>query len=187
MARLAHVVHQPRHVRLEALGRLGGHLDAALQDADRELRVRGGREPQAERVVRLAHGQALDDLVELVEPRHHQVAVGKEHPVALLDAGVDEADGVRRLALAERDRREGHAWVGVGVGAMRQLEQWDIGAMGQLGQLGQCGIEAMGNWVNGTIGQLGQWGNWGNGAIGKLGHWGNWGIGAIGVGVRAAW
>ena len=56
-----------------------------------------------------------------------------------------------RLALAERDRREGHAWVGVGVGAMRQLGQCDIGAMGQLGQLGQCGIEA--------IGQLGQWGN----------------------------
>jgi len=32
----------------------------------------------------------------------------------LLDAGVDEADGVRRLALAERDRREGHAWLGGG-------------------------------------------------------------------------
>jgi hypothetical protein len=64
---------------------------------------------------------------------------------------------------------------------MRQLGQWDIGAMRQSGQLGQCGIEAMGNWVNGTIGKLGQWGNWGIGAIGKLGHWGNWGLVAIGA------
>mmetsp|Transcript_8761 Transcript_8761/g.28873 ORF Transcript_8761/g.28873 Transcript_8761/m.28873 type:complete len:812 (+) Transcript_8761:355-2790(+) len=116
-ARLGKVLDEPRHIGLEPLGRLRGHLDAALEDADREGRVRRRGEPQAEGGVRLPRRQPLHDLVELAEPGHHQVAVGEEHPVPLADALVDEAEGVRRLALAERDRVEGH------LALLRQLRQ----------------------------------------------------------------
>ena len=36
--------------------------------------------------VGLARGHRLNNLVELAEPRHHQVAVGEQHPVAIDDA-----------------------------------------------------------------------------------------------------
>ena len=56
--------------------------------------------------VGLARGHRLNNLVELAEPRHHQVAVGEQHPVAIDDAAVDQRERVRRLALAERDELE---------------------------------------------------------------------------------
>mmetsp|Transcript_29052 Transcript_29052/g.63632 ORF Transcript_29052/g.63632 Transcript_29052/m.63632 type:complete len:303 (+) Transcript_29052:1298-2206(+) len=86
---LGHVVHQPRHVGLETLWRLGRHLDAALQDADWELGMGRGREPEPEGRVGRARVQRLDELVELAQPRHHQVAVSKEDPVPFLDAIID--------------------------------------------------------------------------------------------------
>ena len=76
-------VVQTLHVRLEALGRLGGHLDAGLQDGDGELGVRARAEPQSELGVRLFDLQALDQLVQLRHPAQRQVTVGQEHPVAL--------------------------------------------------------------------------------------------------------
>ena len=103
---LRDIINQPSHVCLEALGRLSRHLETSLQDADRKLRVRRRGKPQTEGCVRLTAGHGLDNLVQLAEPRLHEVAIGKEHPMPLDDARVDELDCVRRLALAKGDRLE---------------------------------------------------------------------------------
>ena len=48
--------------------------------------------------------EALDDLLQLGEPRQHQVAVREEHPVALHARLFDELGRHRRLPLPERHR-----------------------------------------------------------------------------------
>ena len=65
------------------LGWFSGHLDAGLQDGDGELRVRGGREPEAEFRMGLLHLELFHQLVQLRHPGQRQVAVGQEHPVTL--------------------------------------------------------------------------------------------------------
>ena len=65
------------------LRRLGGHLDAGLQDRDGEVRVGTAAEPEPEVLVRLLHLQLLHQLVQLRHPAERQVAVGEEHPVTL--------------------------------------------------------------------------------------------------------
>jgi hypothetical protein len=90
-------------VGLEALGGLIGHLDAALQDADRE----GGRghagEPPPEVPVQLVWLHGLADAFQLSHPGHCQVAVLQQHPASLLSGLINEAGGNDALALAQRD------------------------------------------------------------------------------------
>ena len=62
---------QAREVGAQPLGGLGGHLEPPLQDRQREVRGRVGREPQAEPLVRRRVVEALDDLLQLGQPREH--------------------------------------------------------------------------------------------------------------------
>ena len=104
--RVVHVVVEPDHVCLEALGRLRHHLDARLQDGDGELGVRVGREPEPEIAVGLALREALHDLLQGVHPGDHEVAVGQQDPVPLLHARGQEGVCHGRLPLAQREALE---------------------------------------------------------------------------------
>lgn len=71
------------------LWRLCGHLDAGLQDRDREVWVGAGAEPEAEGRVWILHLQLFHQFVQVRHPRQRQVAVGQEHPMSckeMLDA-----------------------------------------------------------------------------------------------------
>ena len=67
------------------LGRLGGHLDADLQDGDGEFRVRAAAQPQPEVWVGLLHLELFNQFVQLGHPAERQVTVRQEHPVTLLE------------------------------------------------------------------------------------------------------
>eukprot|EP00959_Pyramimonas_sp_CCMP1952_P400898 8400375-Pyramimonas_sp.AAC.2 len=81
-----HVVKGAVDVRLDALRRLVGELDAVLQHQHREGGGGHGRKPQAEVLVRvrLLGGQALHDHLQPEHPAGGQVAVLQAHPVARL-------------------------------------------------------------------------------------------------------
>mmetsp|Transcript_3223 Transcript_3223/g.10042 ORF Transcript_3223/g.10042 Transcript_3223/m.10042 type:complete len:296 (+) Transcript_3223:681-1568(+) len=95
-------VVQALHVGLDARGRFGGHLDGALQNADRECRGRRRAQPQSEVFVRLHHREAVDDLFKLLKPRNHQMAVGEEHPASRLHVIVDKHRRNFVLTLTQR-------------------------------------------------------------------------------------
>lgn len=80
---LGYQVVETLQVGFQALRRLGGHLDARLQDADGELWVGGAGEPKAEIGMRLLYLQLLYELVKLWHPGERQVTVGQEDPVTL--------------------------------------------------------------------------------------------------------
>lgn len=57
------------YLRAPYLRRFRGHLDAGLQDGDREARVGARAEPEAEGRVRIFHLQLLHQLVQIGHPR----------------------------------------------------------------------------------------------------------------------
>eukprot|EP00982_Pelagococcus_subviridis_P013196 31229-Pelagococcus_subviridis.AAC.8 len=75
----------------------------ALENREREVRRRVGRQPQPEVLVRLLLVERLDDLLQVREPRQHEVAVREEHPVPFDRRRRDELRRHRGLALTERD------------------------------------------------------------------------------------
>ena len=104
---LVHVLIRDSGVRSDQVGfqtlrGLERHLDAVLQDRDRERGRRHGGEPEPE--VRV-HGLGVDRLaddVELGHPRLRQVAVLQTHPHALLHGPLDHRLRLGPLALAQR-------------------------------------------------------------------------------------
>mmetsp|Transcript_40364 Transcript_40364/g.119668 ORF Transcript_40364/g.119668 Transcript_40364/m.119668 type:complete len:1559 (+) Transcript_40364:130-4806(+) len=97
-------VHQETvEVGLQALRRLGRHLDAVLQQLDGELGRRRGGEEDAEVLVRLRLDGVEDQLLEVGQPADAEVAVRQERPEALLRALDHELRGLGLLALAQGD------------------------------------------------------------------------------------
>eukprot|EP00968_Pinguiococcus_pyrenoidosus_P001316 scaffold58_cov256-Pinguiococcus_pyrenoidosus.AAC.11 len=88
------------HVELQAVRRLRDHLKAPLQDTQGELVARLCGEPEAEVCVRALLG--LQRLLQRLEPRHQEVAVLQQHPVASGVAGVQHGFSVGPLALTKR-------------------------------------------------------------------------------------
>ena len=88
------------HVELHAVGRLGDHLERALQDADGEVGRGVGGHPQPE--VLLRRLELLQQLLQGLEPVGQQVAVLQHHPVAALRAHLEHGLRNRALPLAER-------------------------------------------------------------------------------------
>jgi len=90
----------------DARGRLVGHLDRHVQQADREEGVRLGRDPAAELVVYLLGlGGALlnDRRLELAHHLEAEVAVLEQHPAAHEHALLQQLARRGLLALAHRD------------------------------------------------------------------------------------
>mmetsp|Transcript_98393 Transcript_98393/g.212145 ORF Transcript_98393/g.212145 Transcript_98393/m.212145 type:complete len:1113 (+) Transcript_98393:229-3567(+) len=88
---------------LQALRRLDRHLDAHLQDGDRELRRGAGGKPKPEVRVHLGRVQLLHEGLERGHEARGQVAVLQQHPLAVLAALLDARNGLRSLALAQTD------------------------------------------------------------------------------------
>ncbi|CEP00525.1 hypothetical protein PBRA_001579 [Plasmodiophora brassicae] len=73
---------RPEQVGAKALGRFVRHLDAPLEDGDREPVARVRRQPQAVVGVRAGRRRRLDDALQRWHPRDRQVAVLQDHPGA---------------------------------------------------------------------------------------------------------
>eukprot|EP00960_Hanusia_phi_P047134 758242-Hanusia_phi.AAC.5 len=99
--------------------------------------------------MRLRVPQPLHDLLERVHPREHEVAVGQEDPVAVLDPALQQGVGDGSLTLTEREglepvvhrvvgRKGGEGVDGIDAGG----EDEDEGKLG--GALGEDGVEVEG-------------------------------------------
>ena len=98
-------------VGLDALGRLGGDLDARLEDGDGKVGMGARAQPQAKVLVHRVGLQLLDNLVQLRHPAQRQVTVGQKYPVARLGALFDALGGRSRLTLTQRETIEARCHV----------------------------------------------------------------------------
>lgn len=80
---LADQVVQAGKIGLDSSRRLSGDFDSALQEGDREVRMRSGGQPQAEIRMGILGVEAFNKLLQLVHPTDHEMAVGEEHPVSV--------------------------------------------------------------------------------------------------------
>mmetsp|Transcript_29354 Transcript_29354/g.94166 ORF Transcript_29354/g.94166 Transcript_29354/m.94166 type:complete len:692 (-) Transcript_29354:1627-3702(-) len=119
------------HVRLDAVRRLIGHLDAVLQHGHREVAGWRRRQKEAEVVVDLCRlgGQLHDHLLHGRHPRLCQHTVLQQHPVAALAAALHELLRHGPLALPEA-----HEVNAVCVPALACEAQHHVRGIGALGE-----------------------------------------------------
>lgn len=92
----------------EALGRVVGHLDAALQDGRGEVQAGVACQPQPKPGMRVGGREPLHDPFQRRHPGDRQVAVLQHHPAALVLCGLDEPRGLGALALSQGDAVDLH-------------------------------------------------------------------------------
>eukprot|EP00968_Pinguiococcus_pyrenoidosus_P027389 scaffold7375_cov268-Pinguiococcus_pyrenoidosus.AAC.39 len=82
---LVHRGVRVQQIRSQALRRFVRHLHAVLQDEGWEVRTGLGREPQSEVGIDELGAQLFADLLQRGKPRHAEMAVLQDHPIALTD------------------------------------------------------------------------------------------------------
>mmetsp|Transcript_106269 Transcript_106269/g.307718 ORF Transcript_106269/g.307718 Transcript_106269/m.307718 type:complete len:669 (-) Transcript_106269:12010-14016(-) len=114
--------------RLQAGWRLVRHLRRHLQQAERELGVRQGRDEKAEVGVETRLDELQDDLLHLVHELEHELAILQKDPRTLRRGRLHRLHGDHILALAKRDHSRPREFA---------LARQALDAVGRIGATGE--------------------------------------------------
>lgn len=103
--RIVHVTSQ--QIVLQSFRRFVRHLNTVLQYGHWESFRRIAGQPYTEITMRvLGHDDLVANPIELLHPRHGEVAVLQDDPLAAFDTALDHAGRDWALTLTQRDRHE---------------------------------------------------------------------------------